>query len=93
MRIETSFVIVASLVYFLFGFSVMAIFSALPAIAIDLEMSHSMTGLVIALPKVFFQIAALVVAILSKKGNPIQFIVPNIRRTNNTFNHFALCIR
>jgi MFS family permease len=75
LRIETNFVIVASLVYFLFGFAVMAIFSALPAIAIDLEMSHSMTGLVIALPKVFFQIAALVVVILSKKGNPFKIML------------------
>ncbi len=75
LRIETNFVIVASLIYFLFGFAVMAIFSALPAIAIDLEMSHSMTGLVIALPKVFFQIAALVVVILSKKGNPFKIML------------------
>lgn len=75
LRIETNFVIVASLVYFLFGFAVMAIFSALPAIAIDLDMSHSMTGLVIALPKIFFQVAAFVVVILSKKRNPFKIML------------------
>ncbi len=40
------FVVVSSLIYFMFGFTGQSINSALPAIAIDLEMTHSMTGLV-----------------------------------------------
>ena len=53
MKLTSFFVTTASLVYFVIGFTAQSINSALPAIAIELEMSHSMTGLVWVFPPSF----------------------------------------
>lgn len=70
MSLRAMFVVVSSLIYFMFGFTGQSINSALPAIAIDLEMTHSMTGLVLALPSLLYKVAVVVAAVLSRKTGP-----------------------
>ncbi len=74
MKLTSFFVTTASLVYFMIGFTAQSINSALPAIAIELEMSHSMTGLVLGLPSFVYQIAVLLAAASSRKFSPFSTV-------------------
>lgn len=70
MKLTSIFIVVASLFYFMMGFATQSINSALPAIAVELEMNHSMTGLVLGLPSLLYQVAVIVAAALSRKSGP-----------------------
>ncbi|MDD5683197.1 MAG: MFS transporter [Mesotoga sp.] len=70
MKLRSVFVAASSLVYFMIGFTAQSINSALPAIAVELEMSHDMTGLVLGLPSFVYQIAVLIAAFISRKFGP-----------------------
>ncbi|HDP77138.1 MAG TPA: MFS transporter [Mesotoga infera] len=70
MKLRSVFVAASSLVYFMIGFTAQSINSALPAIAVELEMSYDMTGLVLGLPSFVYQIAVLIAAVISRKFGP-----------------------
>lgn len=70
MKLRSVFVAASSLVYFMIGFTAQSINSALPAIAVELEMSHDMTGLVLGLPSFVYQVAVLIAAVISRRFGP-----------------------